>query len=1406
MSFDLSQHDQGVRVEERLWNLHSLVPDDFQMEIGNREVYMLVLEKESLGGSARAFDMIDRTQSQSGLRSALLQFVLRTLELVLEEHAKSAKEGKDRLPYPFDVYLETVVESSEAAASHASVDGGVNIRETIAKRFYPQACASVDKSTAEERKSTDSKLLRGCENREVLQYRLWIVVNEHVSFPEKLEAVLKLAKAETAKRTSATTLAFDNKSLEKFRKVTGKDVTTSDFSISLILNSDEHWAVINSENAMLDAIAVYTNNLEYLNPNVRSQCLSAVQTLSNERNPAYLGGIFIAAQQFRLCDVRSDKSQTKWRNYCYTVKQGQVDRRYFKFPHPTRTLIVSPDFHSRKMIVRYLPDYQCFNAQRRLLHADLQKAQQTIANAPRFEKPSTAANDTLVAAGQRPSDGRANNDDDDDEYAGGASRIAERKEADENLADIERELNARNITLRLKPLTDNVTRNDREAIDALILQSRYVDPTVHVLRHAIDLARAGNVRMTTLHMLAKFFRQEMAALDDIESPATRCLLHTELQANGMRDYLQSCTSPLADIGANGRAINAFMHDAKMQQQNFFEPVKFFDENLSVFGHMMVREMMVMDQIYHTHSVHLLQFAIRVALFDAFRVAHALHFNVLITGPAEIGKSRALEHVEGRAIPGTVLTAQRRTAKSDSVDDDHNDVLEGYHETPRPLLVDPCQQRTLLGGNKSANSGSGEGKDSEVHDGFKAKITSCIVRTIENRSKADGSRERHTRISEQIMTHCCLSNIPKHTIADPILSRFYHTEITEYMRRDSTLGDKSLDEKNQPRSLKKSRIRADWEFRNLQALFFHTEKLIFEGVLTEPTLTTFSVYQPIFVRVMEDEFGIRVPIRSLIKMELVIRSLVIQRSHFMLYAAPTAPFRGANISIKHLLRIDPWLYDDSEIVFFVFEYLRNQYIDPYVDIVSRALRVYLATKASTPRLFERDRGNTNTGGKNHGGSRGPGNGTSYNTDKYVSQENAERSKVLNTETWKTVSAKNDAFDFNKIMIRQRLETLSVELASIVAQNENVRLTKDQIERSLGALSQQTVCDYPYVPNNDFRGVITDKEFPVERDRTQKKENHLAVSIDLQRALVFVHPSVLQLMRNDPIKTVIEKCCDSNMPRDKMLSGKLMEPDVPHMLNTFTPKPNPRVLHHVTNRSNFRPSAMCMVHQDIETEHVAAEEDVEKVARERMQQMMNNSTILQTMSVDEYSVKCRLEAINLPAAAATAFSFRHIRQQIATNDDNFVEKAARINYPDKEMIAESQTKQVDDIKFIIANLPRDEAKKFLNGRVSFVLSTAQNEIQKKELVDLMCDLGYDARISDALIQKWDKEREAREDLCAFVQTEERDVAEDLGRKMKKRYDDLLEADIKKTNNKGVAAVSHNDDNDEQDDDIIDPMVDY
>lgn len=892
------------------------------------------------------------------------------------------------------------------------------------------------------------------------------------------------------------------------------------------------------------------------------------------------------------------------------------------------------------------------------------------------------------------------------------------------------------------PVMIDMTVDKTAFASELVGKHDLLDAQVRQRKKEIDAALAGNANASLIRTLAKQYEQRAADCRTLPTDRERAAVHTLDQNAAFNDYTNMCTKPLSEVSDIGRTINAFAEKAALLGENYFKNVRFFDKQLSTFGHMMVRDMTVLDKLYHTHTCHRTLFVLESVLMEAYRDERALHLNALLLGAPGQSKSHGIEYLERRAIPGTVMTISRRTLASWSTEGDLNGRCECWHELSRQLLVDPAEHAELTSnGNSSGKQNNSSGNDTALLDQFKAKLTDMFVQTNENRKDANGEWREVSRKSEQIMTYIGATNLERALIASAIQSRFVVLELNDLPRRDASMSDKENARKNMTREGRVLRDRADWEFRLRQIIFKHVEDLIAIGAIARPTLAVWMVCAPIFLEVCT-KYAIKTPIRAMLKLELFIRHLVIRLAIFRLWAAPNAKYKGRQFEIDQLKDIDPLLFDTEELVYAAMEMMASQYIEPNRAIVIRALRRMVATQLATPEIFETRRSERT---RHHGDASSTTAGgyskivPGFQWSRQRQEQGTSGAKVYDNPTpkhWHELTRNEPGYDFNRVVLRKSLMHISLELESEIAASGDARLNHKQIQRILQMMSHEAMRRHAFVPNQQFDGVLTKDSLPVVKDIASEERSTIVCAISSYDQTISLHSALFFEDAHDPIEEAIQLCINAHTPAGKMVRGCQLATDLPQFWATRDVVPNPNTVHTFSNDSQINVSDLCMLGDNASDDRVQ-ESEVRKAFA-----WLSSKKCTLGVSLDEYASMRRMVDVELPLSAAALFSITTCDLQIRANPNYYVAEDKQINYPEKVALEESTSKELIEIRKIYKENSLVEAQAKLKNRVVYLTSVQTDPIERAMTQQLFRQFGIDPTINEQHRQEWEAEKEAQE----------------------------------------------------------------
>lgn len=1182
---------------------------------------------------------------------------------------------------------------------------------------------------------------------------------------------------------------------------------------SSLIRPYERWKLIGARDAYVNCAAVYIDEPGLLDNNVRRLCDASRSPVDNNDHPANLVRVFGAHNYFLRTHPHLDPAQTTLSNYMIPVA-GNKHTLKWRFPFPNRVLQLPTSLHDvRAFRAKYLPDYQLQVVQPRIL-----RDESTLHNFIVKRAAEMLAGKSVTTVSQ--ADDGADTDDEidlDDAAAGGGggggnanrrmveiadnasfdagttpNSVALNVIADDSATQAERTLalchfadtalgampaNAPLLTLerlRVQARAIEARQNDVKTYDELrammkkaaLANSDFASAAARENRATIDEQLHANRSRSSIRLLASHFRLgEMRLIGQIDEPVQRAVLYTVAQDKAFRDYETTCAQPMSNISEKGRTINAYRELAAAAGLDSFKaPLMLFDRQMSTFGHVMVSRMIAYDTLYCCYSAHREIFDLMISLFDAYRDEFNLHYNVLLYGPPGLSKSWALETMQASAIPGTFSLVSRKTAAANDISFDRNDEAEWFGEFPRQWLIDPAELAQKIGASNHARrmGNIAPSTDTEALDKFKDKTTACIVSVYEPRRLDNGDMTTRRRTSEQIMTYCGATNLYATQIAAAIVSRMVLREHVDYFRGDVTMGDKETARSNSTREVLALLDRDKAQFRLLQIIVYHVNKLISIGALADVTLTTFRIYLKIFTDTLQNDYAIPTPIRSLKKMEIAVRTLVIIEAVYRLYCMPNAPFLNKPFEIAQLKHIEPWLKDHSEVVLFVFGFMANQYIDPNREVVVRALREYIRPSLRDPRLFFARQPTTSLGAFTSG-SRGAGFNGPFGGSVGNSSSTAWQAKPLappppasttmpmsnflppsaanlavgrgnnlaapappgsgvtkNPAGIEMVAADDSRFDFSRVMLRTDFTRLVQMLESIISRTESRRLSQQQIHSVLRALERQMYQAYPYVQNAHFGNAShEDGEWPVVVNNKVEKQVVNCVEVgEYQDRYVSVHCSVLFARVPDPIEAVIKKCIDAYMPRGKYVTGETHRANTPHLFGVRHVAPNHEVHHLHRALSNLLPSeraivasdAMCAEDAERELDGPAPTGDlsedsaVQSVAQYYQAPWNDTMPILLKCSVDELSTRARLYQIHLPATPELVLFYTPFSADAAMRATPGALRRADqlIDYPESMMRDVGTARTLKSMREIVAGHSLRDASTMLSGDVRPITS--------------------------------------------------------------------------------------------------------
>ena len=518
-------------------------------------------------------------------------------------------------------------------------------------------------------------------------------------------------------------------------------------------------------------------------------------------------------------------------------------------------------------------------------------------------------------------------------------------------------------------------------------------------RQVSEIMTAGASSLNSaLDTLSRVFKvQRTAARRQISDPRELAIQYTIDQDACFKEYESACCSSTSSISAAGCTINRFMEvQQSTNNAKFHTDFLLIDDRLSTFGMIVSQLAIDFDKVCAVYSAHREATVLHFASFDTYRHVYDLHINVVFLGEAAVSKSYLLELQERRAIEGTARSINAKTAAAANISEDRDDLIEYYQEMKATWLCATTGSQAKPDANKE-------------HDQFKERVGTCRVTTEAFHCGPDGRRTSILSRSSQIGNFVGASNLKLSALAPPVVTRLWvihmlpmRSELTDMAEIDAAARSMA-----QLRQTLMQQEEAVHDYRMLQMMHYHVEKLIYVGGLAEPSLPVFNLYMPIFRRTLQRQFGIDVPIRTMNRIEKFLRVLVINEALYRVFVLSNAPFYGKQFNINQLKWVDVWLRDNQKMVFWLYEFVVDQYVNLHETVLVEQLRTHLAPTFTDYRSFDRE--SENSFGNNGGGGGAPRFGQTNRDRDSRTVENLEKTdqaqKVAGAGRYSGNSAQN-----------------------------------------------------------------------------------------------------------------------------------------------------------------------------------------------------------------------------------------------------------------------------------------------------------------------------------------------------------------------------------------------------------------
>jgi hypothetical protein len=799
-------------------------------------------------------------------------------------------------------------------------------------------------------------------------------------------------------------------------------------------------------------------------------------------------------------------------------------------------------------------------------------------------------------------------------------------------------------------IPDDLERQCLATFDYGDAASRKQDRQVNDFGTGADLTSLSTMRTHYIHHVLPHRRK-------IKEPFDLALQYTIDQDAIFNEYALKCSSSSSMISAVGASINAWMEKCAADDDDRLR-VKYtiVDDRLSLFATIITQLMLDFDKLWGVYAAHREALTAVLALFNTPHHVYALHICVLLIGEAAVSKSYLIEMIERIGIEGTVKMINGQTAASRNIQGNRDDIMDAYQEMNAGYLVE--------------NNRKGMPDKNKEHDQFKERIGTCQVKYEYFVQTPGGPRTSAIAHSSQIGNVLAATNINKSEMAGPSLSRFWvcqmfpmHSANTDLSEVDA--GSRAaalLDRHNMAND------NAVHDLRIRQARCYMWEKLIASGGLTDVTMSTYNLFLPIFNKTMYDELGIKVPVRTNKRIELLGRTVVIIEADMRAFGLPTSPYYCKRFDVRQGKYLDFWLRDHRELVFWLFGFAIDQCIDVQETKLVTQTRLHFSSRFKDCGLFRKPEEETQTTELNSEKNKR----TQFTTNNMKRTDDVDgyqmRKETLDRIDKNIVSVSEDVlgglnrmmtaqfgstkkdahysgiktpggldiikpeyqqyYDWNYVRVEMSIDDFSAKLA--YAMRKATRpMSASQVKNELFALTKRAITSKRFIQNVKFGA--PDEPYPVVVDPTDKEpDKFMAVRSHYhERGRRFYIASALLFTKwTDPAKLVIRRCMDMHTPKGHYLSGAPYREDTPGLFALEELKADPTFVHMFNNTAGLDAPAMKWVGGGSYHKAALKEQKAAKESGRRLPPWLTEEMFVINCDVDQFTTRARLCHIGLP----------------------------------------------------------------------------------------------------------------------------------------------------------------------------------
>lgn len=519
---------------------------------------------------------------------------------------------------------------------------------------------------------------------------------------------------------------------------------------------------------------------------------------------------------------------------------------------------------------------------------------------------------------------------DDDDGAGALVDPAyafDDDDGDDDDDDIGRDVSAvERISSMLAELRVNATKT-HESTDTstaeLVRATLDADTTLTAATTLVERWARCSVHYT-LRAEGEELRAELTARTDARE--TLAAVYAMNRMRLLRQYAATAVGPTAAVTETMRAVNAWF--AGQTNKWLGNDAAVPDHRAGTTTALLQARLTALEGLYDVAVLHRPAVLAQMCGADRHRIVHALHTNLLLTGPPSTGKSFIGTILAIIFIAGTVVDFDTSSGAARNVDR----VCDGALE-----LVDELDRRE--------HAAVKDGGDVERERALKRLLSTCVLmRLVPYVDQNTAQRLNRIIATSSVGVRIGNTNDDPSLFTAPVRMRYLECFVTHENRADH---------RNVAARTAQSGVNHETEQRRVAfTRAMHAEDFIIAQVyqaigiaaLTPPTTAAYSALAQIVTQRLVERHGITVDPRRIEMGAAIAEKLVIITRMHNLYSNPKGPLYKKDFKHEQLAAFDPILYDDAAIAYTTFELLRSSIVDRKLALVVAAMRAHWQTQA------------------------------------------------------------------------------------------------------------------------------------------------------------------------------------------------------------------------------------------------------------------------------------------------------------------------------------------------------------------------------------------------------------------------------------------------------------------------------